>query len=179
MEVLERILKAAMQAPSAHNRQPWRFAVLIGPNSKERLAQMMGEDFECDLLADGVPPDDVWKQVDRSRRRITQAPVVVLLSLDETVGDSYPDPERQSNELLMMVQGVAMAGENLLLAAHALGLGGVWMCAPLFAQDTVREALDIPDSWQPQGLILLGYPATIPKERPRQALDEVSRFYLD
>jgi coenzyme F420-0:L-glutamate ligase/coenzyme F420-1:gamma-L-glutamate ligase len=64
----------------------------------------------------------------------------------------------------------------LLLAAHALGLGGVWVCAPLFAQETVRMTLDLPQTWQPQGMVLMGFPAKIPPQRPRKELSEVSRF---
>ena len=74
----------------------------------------------------------------------------------------------------MGVQSVAMAGENLLLAAHALGLGGVWVCAPLFTPGTVGEVLGLPASWQPQGLVLLGYPAQMPKPRPRKNIEEVT-----
>jgi coenzyme F420-0:L-glutamate ligase/coenzyme F420-1:gamma-L-glutamate ligase len=43
--------------------------------------------------------------------------------------------------------------------AHALGLGACWMCAPLFCQRTVREVLSLPDDYEPQGVVTLGYPA--------------------
>ena len=68
-------------------------------------------------------------------------------------------PSRQQSEHWMGIQSVALAGGHLLLAAWAEGLGGVWMCAPLFAQAAASQALDLPGSWQPQALILLGYPA--------------------
>jgi nitroreductase len=63
-----------------------------------------------------------------------------------------------------------MAGQNLLLAAHQLGLGACWMCAPLFCPQTVRDALNLPADWQPQGLIALGYPAES-KTKSREPLD--------
>jgi nitroreductase len=93
------------------------------------------------------------------------------------VGDNYPDARRQQAEYLMSVQSVAMAGQNLLLAAHAEGLGGVWVCAPLFAQEAVRQALNLPGEWHPQGMLLLGYPAVVPKTRPRRPVSEVTRTY--
>jgi F420 biosynthesis protein FbiB-like protein len=175
-DVLECILETATWAPSAHNRQPWRFAALVSPQAKSRLAETMGADFHHDLLADGLSEEEAESQVARSRQRITEAPAAILLCLDTNVGDSYPDPRRQWAEALMGAQGVAMAGQNLLLAAQAEGLGGVWMCAPLFAPQTVRAALELPKEWQPQGLILLGYPARIPEARPRRPVAEVTRF---
>ena len=172
-EALQRILETATWAPSAHNRQPWRFVVLTGEASRTRLADAMGDDFRRDLLADNLPHEQVEAQVERSRQRIIEAPAAILLCLDSAEMDTYPDERRQQAEYLMAVQGVAMAGQNLLLAAHAEGLGAVWMCAPLFAPETGRCALALPDTWEPQGLVLLGYPAKISPARPRRKLDEL------
>lgn len=176
-ETLEQILETATHAPSAHNRQPWRFAVLTTDEAKNRLAEAMGAEFRRDLAADGLPPEEVEAQVNRSEARIRQAPVSVLLCMDPTVGDEYPDPARRQAELTMAMQSTAMAGYALLLAAYAEGLGGVWMCAPLFAPDAARRALDLPAAWQPQGLILLGYPAKIPRPRGRRPFGEVTLFF--
>jgi coenzyme F420-0:L-glutamate ligase / coenzyme F420-1:gamma-L-glutamate ligase len=91
--------------------------------------------------------------------------------------DRYPDRARQHNEWTMAVQSTAMAGQNLLLAAHAAGLGACWMCAPLFCPDAVREVLELPESWQPQGLVTLGYPA---EEREKSRLPLAERvLWLD
>jgi nitroreductase len=69
-----------------------------------------------------------------------------------------------------------MAGENLLLAAHAEGLGACWMCAPLFAPDVVRQVLDLPPNWEPQGLVLIGHAAGPTRPRRRRTVDEVTRW---
>lgn len=175
-ELLDRILETATWAPSSHNRQPWRFAILITTAAKARLAEEMGAAFRRDLLADGLPPGEAEKLVERSRDRIMDAPLSIVLCLDPTLGDSYPDPARQMAEYLMGVQSVALAAGTLLLAAHAEGLGGVWVCAPLFAPEAVRRALDLPLEWQPQGLLLLGWPAKVPQPRPRRAVEEISVF---
>ncbi len=157
--VITRLLDAAVWAPSAHNRQPWRFCVLQTDTIKVTLARAMGARLEHDLTADGAPPDLIARDVERSYNRITSAPVVIVVALSMVDMDVYHDPRRDHNEYVMAVQSVAMAGQNLLVAAHELGLGACWMCAPLFCPDVVRTTLDLPADWQPQGMITVGYPA--------------------
>lgn len=173
---LERILTSAIQAPSAHNRQPWRFVILDQPAGRERLVLAMEAGFAQDLRKDGLSEAKVQKQLLRSRGRILGAPLAVILCLDETEMDQYPDAKRQAAERLMAAQSVALAGGTLLLAAHAEGLGGVWMCAPLFAQESIIQELDLPGHWQPQALLLVGYPASDPVLRPRKPLEEVVQY---
>lgn len=156
--LVERLLEAAIWSPSAHNRQPWRFVVLETAQAKQGLARAMGARLRRDLAADGAPPEVIDADAGRSYERLTGAPVLIVLCLSMADMDSYPDERRSANEFLMAVQSVAMAGQNILLAAHEAGLGACWMCAPLFCPDVVREALALPDDWQPQGLITLGYP---------------------
>ena len=176
-DALQRMLEAATWAPSSHNCQPWRFAVLTNPEIKAALADAMADELRHDLLADGLPPEEIEAQAFRSRRRIIEAPAAILFCLDVTQGDQFPDEARRQAETLMGVQSVAMAGQNLMLAAHAEGLGGVWVCAPLFAPQAVRRALDLPGEWQPQGLLLVGYPAQVPSSRPRRTVAEITRYY--
>ncbi|NLH09037.1 MAG: nitroreductase family protein [Chloroflexi bacterium] len=169
-EVLLRLLDAATWAPSAHNRQPWRFVVLESEASKRLLADTMAAQLAADLRADGVSEEAIAKDTGRSRQRLTGAGALVVVCLTMADMDTYPDERRQSFEHQMAVQGVAMAAQNLLLAAHAEGLGAVWMCAPLFCQAAVREALDLPPDYEPQGVIALGYPAE-ERTRSREPLE--------
>ena len=157
--LIEAVLDAGTWAPSAHNRQPWRFAVLQDLASKEKLALAMGQRLRADLEADYVPPEVIDKDVSRSYDRITSAPVLIVLSLSMTDMDTYSDDKRNQNEYIMAVQSTAMAGQNILLAAHGFGLGACWMCAPLFCPDVVVDTLDLPTDWQPQGIITMGYAA--------------------
>jgi len=176
MDVMERLLTAATWAPSAHNRQPWRFVVLTAPDDKARLARAMGDRLRADRLADGDDPEAVARDADRSHTRLTEAPVVVAVCLTMRDMDHYPDVRRKQAEYTMVVQSVAMAVQNLLLAAHAEGLGACWMCAPLFCSDTVREALALPDDWEAQALITLGYPASGGKSASRKPLADVAAW---
>lgn len=170
-EVIDRLLNAAAWAPSAHNRQPWRFAVVTGPEAKEQLASQMGARLRADRTRDSDPDDAIESDVRRSYTRITSAPCVIVVCLTMDDMDVYPDERRAAAEQLMAVQGVALAIQNLLLAAAVEGLGACWMCAPLFCQETVAESLGLPASWQAQGLITLGYAASRGKEPVRRPID--------
>ena len=169
------MIEAATRAPSAHNRQPWRFHIVRDTEGKARLAKAMGDRLRADRSKDGDDPELIRQDVERSSARINGAPalIAVCLTLDDM--DTYPDARRGAAEFLMAVQSTAMAAQILLLKAQAEGLGACWMCAPLFCVETVRGALDLPDSWQPQGLILLGYPAEPGKIRERKPLGEIVR----
>ncbi len=173
--LIEQMLTAATWAPSAHNRQPWRFAVITQARTKHKLAAAMGSKLRVDLAADGLSSALIEKDADRSYQRITNAPLLILLCLTMADMDSYPDEQRQKNEWLMAVQSTALAGQNLLLAAHALGLGACWMCAPLFSPDIVRQTLDLPTDWQPQALITAGYPAET-RQKTRKPLESCVLF---
>ena len=174
--VLRDILHTATFAPSAHNRQPWRFVVLTDSSAKIQLSDAMAEEFQRDLEKDQVPPEEIAKRVSRSRERITGAPVVVILCLDMSEMDEYPDTRRKKAEYIIATQSAANAGMQLLLAAHAEGLAGVWVCSPMFAQETVQKALNISSTWEPQAMFLLGYPAETPAFRERKSLEEVVKF---
>ncbi len=171
--VIERILLAATRAPSAHNRQPWRFAVLEDHPSKDRLATAMGRRLQQDRMADGDDLKSIEDDVARSYARLTEAPLVFVVCVDGRDMDQYSDKRRNEAEYLMAVQSTAMAAQNLLLAAQTEGLGACIMCAPLFCPDVVSDTLALPSQWQPQMLITVGRSANSGRDRPRLALEEV------
>lgn len=168
--LLEDILTAATWAPSAHNRQPWRFCAVTTESVKLTLSRRMGDRWRQDLTADGADPAAIEERVAISHARITGAGALVVASVSMEDMDIYPDPRRAEAEWLMAVQSAALACQNLLLAAHHYGLGACWMCAPLFVPELVQEVLELPESWHPQALITLGYPAES-KRRDREPLE--------
>lgn len=172
---IERLLAAATWAPSAHNRQPWRFVVIDDGGTQERLAGAMNAALRADLAADGLPPDRVEAHAARRRKRLTRAPVLILLCMTMADMDCYPDQKRRRAEWTMATQSVALAGQNLLLAAHAEGLGACWLCAPLFCPDVVRDTLGLPGDWEPQAFISLGWPDESP-QREREPLNTRVKF---
>jgi coenzyme F420-0:L-glutamate ligase / coenzyme F420-1:gamma-L-glutamate ligase len=173
-EILERVLEAARWAPSPHGRQPWRFAVLRREETRERLADAMGEEWRANLEMDGQGAEIVEKRLEGSRKRLMDAPVLILLCLYLENLDEYPDAERQSGETTMAVQSLGAAAQNALLAAYDLGLDAGWMCAPLFCPEKVVGALGLDQKLIPHALLTLGYAeGDPPKRRSRLPLNEL------
>ena len=163
------LLEAARWAPSAHNRQPWRFCVVTSDEAKTELSRQMSEQWQRDLGADGADPEYIARRIAISHARLTTSPVLIVPCVTMEDMDVYPDKQRSEAEFVMAVQSVALACENLLLAAHDLGLGASWLCAPLFVPALVRGVLGLPDHWQPQAILTVGYPAES-KEKDRAPL---------
>jgi coenzyme F420-0:L-glutamate ligase/coenzyme F420-1:gamma-L-glutamate ligase len=173
---LQRLLQAAVTPPSAHNRQPWRFMLLQDFWIQLALADAMGRRLREDRTKDGDDPAAIERDVARSRARITGAPVVLVVCVTMEEMDVYADASRARAEFLLAVQSTAMAAQNLMLAAHGEGLSSCWMCGPFFCP-VVRATLDLPEQWEPQALVTIGFPAGPASRRPRKPLFEVVRRY--
>jgi coenzyme F420-0:L-glutamate ligase/coenzyme F420-1:gamma-L-glutamate ligase len=174
-ELIRRLMEAACAAPSAHNTQPWRFAVLRDPGTRRNLAERMAAAYRKDAAAAGRPAEEVLGRNRRSVERITAAPAAILACAD--LACLPPDAGRAAaGERLLLAQSVAAAVENLLLAAQAAGLGACWICAPAFCPQAVRASLGLDPGWEPQALVLIGYPAEQPGESERRPIDEVARW---
>jgi len=173
-ELVDRVLEAARWAPSPHGRQPWRFAVIRRQDTKTRLADAMGEEWRSNLEMDGQAAEVVEKRLEGSRRRLVEAPVLVLLCLYLEDLDAYPDEGRQAGETTMAVQSLGAAAQNALLAAYDSDLDAGWMCAPLFCPERVTEALGLDHALVPHALLTLGYAAgDPPRRRSRMPLEEL------
>jgi nitroreductase len=144
-ETVTELLKAAMQAPSAHNKQPWHFVVI---RNKDTMNKIM-EFHEYSKMLRG-------------------AQVVIAVCADVANYDFIP----------YWPQDCSAATENILLAAHGLGLGTTWMGvypAPNYPEK-IAEILNIPEGIVPFNLISIGYPS---EERiPASRFDE-SRIHFE
>lgn len=156
--ILDTIVESACLAPAPHHSRPWRFAVAESPAARRSLAREMGERWRTDLASDGIDETRIDGLVAASVRRIEGAPAAVLGCLTHDGLDRYPDARRRQAEWSMALLSLGAAFENLLLAASAAGLAACWVAAPVFCPDTARDALGLPDDWQPQAMALVGYP---------------------
>lgn len=191
---IEKILDAAIQAPSGSNAQPWHFIVIEDRN----LSRTMREAVDRKMNEILTWPETKGREryVEAYRYYFTffdQAPLVIaVLGKDhQTVarkvikehGAKGP-PSSEAKGLSSSEakerkapgsaqQSVAAAIENLLLAATALGYGACWMTGPLIAAEELEQLLGVEEPWYLVALIPLGYPGQSPNPRPRRGLDKV------
>lgn len=166
--LIAELLEHACWAPSPHNSQPWRFTVLFRRDDKERLARAMAERLEAELRARRAPDEEIRRQVDRSHERISTAPVAVLCSLTPEGLVPHRDERMRSLEWDMAIQSVGAVLQSVFLLAYDRGLGTCWMAAPMYCPDVVRDALSLPPTYEPQALVLMGYPAREGRKRERR-----------
>ena len=169
--VIKEIVKAAAWAPSAHNAQPWRFVILTNKTNKRGLAEVMAQVWLKELDEDGVLKTEREALVTISVNRFSKAPVLILACLTYENLDKYTDEKRTTIERDLAIQSLGAAIQNLLLMAHAKGLGACWFCAPNFCKQEIRKILEIPKEFEPQALITIGYADEKPKPPIRKNIE--------
>lgn len=151
-ETIEQVLEAATWAPNHHLTQPWRFVVLAG-----EARRALGEAIARATV--GVPATEEERVAfDRASAKPLRAPVVLAVAV-EPAGGKIPEIEE--------VAAGAAAVQNLLLAAHALGLAAIWRTGSGCYQAAVKKHLGFGSASHLLGLVYLGYPVTDPPIRER------------
>lgn len=174
---LNLVLRAGICAPSAHDSRPWKLVAVASPDGRERLRLALARRFREDMESAGFAPGEIARRLERSQGIFSAAPVLLVLFARVSTPDNPLAPHK-GVEPLLTAQSVALAGGQMLLAAHSLGLGACWFAAPLFCPDDVCDACGMAaDSWAPQGLITLGYPEGESREKRPPTLEE-SVLYL-
>lgn len=147
-EEVERLIDAARWAPSAGNIQPWEFVIVTRAETKRRLSvAALDQTF------------------------IEEAPVVIVVCADEARSASRYGG-RGAN--LYCLQDTAAATQNILLAAHALGLGACWIGA--FREDAVKAVLEPPRNLRPVAIIPVGHPAEKPSAPPKRSISDFVHY---
>jgi F420 biosynthesis protein FbiB-like protein len=167
-EALQAILLAGTQAPSAKNRQPWRF-VVVGPDKRAEMVRVMREGIAKAKAQGEDPGSSDW-----SANVMEQAPVTVFVFNPDGV---HPWLTRSIDQMFMDVvniQSVGAAIQNMLLAALDLGIGSLWICDVFYAYEELRTWLG--EKSQMIAAVSLGYADESPGARPRKPPSEVTRW---
>ncbi|MCD6532243.1 nitroreductase family protein [bacterium] len=141
-EKLRKIMEAVRVAPSARHRQPWKFIIITDPKTKQ----------------------EIHRRAYTSKDFILEAPVLIA-----AVG--YPADYVCRNGNIAHQVDLGIAGEHLVLAATALGLGTCWIAA--FDQSELKDILGVPEDAHIVALFTLGYPDETPPPKQRKELSEI------
>lgn len=166
------LIEAAIQAPSAHNLQPWEFILIDSIEVKEKLSSKMASTWINNLKKDGKTQYEIEEKINLSKERINNAPFIILPCFDTSKVEKYGD-ERDNAEFIMGIQSVALASGNILLKATEKGFGVLWLCAPLFCPEDIRDVLGIPNHILPQEILIIGMPDEDPIKPKRRNLNDV------
>jgi nitroreductase len=165
---IEAVLRAAQQAPSGGNIQPWQFVVVTNPELRAQLGQIYRscyERYEAALLPTVGPhrsPEDEasWTRTLAASRHLAdhlgQVPVLVAVCMPDislTLSDAEGDLD-----IGTLSASVFPAVQNLVLAARALGLGAALTTVFRIRHDEVRELLGVPAHQQVVALVPIGHP---------------------
>ncbi len=167
-ELLQTILRAALQAPSGKNKQPWRWVVVTGDRRKD-MVRVMREGL-AKIQASGRSTGSA----ERSATIMEQAPVTVFVFNVSGLSPWEPHSVDQMFELLLDAQSIGAAMQNLLLAALDQGLGSVWICDVWYAYEELCGWLGTPG--QLVAAVSLGYADEAPAARPRKPMSETVQW---
>jgi len=152
-EKIEKLLSAAVQAPNHYKVRPWRFVVLTG-TARERLGDVMAASLQ------EQHPEYPQAAFDKERWKPLRSPVLIAVGVDKPAEEKVIELEN--------ICATAAAIENLLLAAHAEGLGAKWRTGSPARDPRVKEFLGFEPDQHLISFIYIGYPEfePEPKERP-------------
>jgi len=189
-EVLERLLQAAVTAPSPTNRQPWRFAVVTRASLRQQITEAVrtrAEEMKA-IIRQGHHAEDFGKYGDFFHEPLSTAAAIIVPQyrvypdlIANLVASGGGDPAKFHTAASMQAElcSTSAAVMALLQQALAEGLGACWMSGPMIARDALQGLLDIREPWKMVGAVAVGYPAELPVKQPRKPLAQVATWFED
>lgn len=174
-DALDELLKAGRAAPSAKNRQPWRY-IVFGGTQKQELLDVMQTGLEREEQGTTDLPKSRYGIPDAKNtlRIMRQAPIIIIILNTNAKSPFLPvDNDERITELCDTLS-IGASIENLLLAAEELGLGTLWIANTCFAYRELVTYLQTEQ--QLVGAVAVGYPDETPPQRPRKRLEEIVEY---
>ena len=156
-EAIEKLLDAAIQAPNHYKVRPWRFVVLTG-EGRNKLGEVMAASQQA------RHPEFPLEAFDKCRSLPLRAPVLIAVGVDK--------PSEAKVLEIENICAAAAATQNLLLAAHALGLGAKWRTGEWARDKMVKEFLGFEADQHLIGFIYIGYPEIEVEYPPRPSFED-------
>ena len=173
-EEVERVIGAGMQAPSAKNRQPWRFVVVQGA-AKTEMIRAMADGLEREERQPLLP--DSSRALAAARHTLgimAKAPVSIFVLNPLAAGGELPTNLETEFYQMANLQSIGAAIQNMTLMAVELGLGSLWICDIFFAYPELCRWLGTGE--QLVAALTLGVPTEKPHPRPRKSLVQLVQW---
>lgn len=174
-EIIEDIIYSATLAPSAKNRQPWKFIVYQG-EEKSKLVDVMHQGIKLEKITHKLMPEWAFAIPDAENtvRVMEEAPclIVVLNTNQKTPFDSIEDEKRIVEICDSLSIGAAI--ENMILTATSYGLGTLWIANTCFAYNELIDFIET-DS-QLTGIVAIGFANETPAKRPRKPVADIVEY---
>ena len=174
-EIIEDIIYSATLAPSAKNRQPWKFIVYQG-EEKSKLVDVMHQGIKLEKITHKLMPEWAFAIPDAENtvRVMEEAPclIAVLNTNQKTPFDSIEDEKRIVEICDSLSIGAAI--ENMILTATNYGLGTLWIANTCFAYNELIDFIET-DS-QLTGIVAIGFANEAPAKRPRKPLTDIVEY---
>jgi len=188
LAAVRRVLSAATRAPSARGAEPWAFVVVrdaarrAAIAARYRAAWDAGERFTAETDADrDVRERPHYARMMRGARdlaaHLAEVPVLVVCCLDHAALGPIAGPDGTLTSPVAAYASIFPAVQNLLLAAHALGLGTTLTTLHRLFEHDLRTLLALPATVEPVAIVPLGWPRDRPGPTRRKPVDEVA--FLD
>ena len=174
-EIIEDIIYSATLAPSAKNRQPWKFIVYQG-EEKSKLVDVMHQGIKLEKITHKLMPEWAFAIPDAENtvRVMEEAPclIAVLNTNQKTPFDSIEDEKRIVEICDSLSIGAAI--ENMILTATSYGLGTLWIANTCFSYNELIDFIET-DS-QLTGIVAVGFANEAPAKRPRKPLTDIVEY---
>ena len=174
-EIIEDIIYSATLAPSAKNRQPWKFIVYQG-EEKSKLVDVMHQGIKLEKITHKLMPEWAFAIPDAENtvRVMEEAPclIAVLNTNQKTPFDSIEDEKRIVEICDSLSIGAAI--ENMILTATSYGLGALWIANTCFAYNELIDFIET-DS-QLTGIVAIGFANEAPAKRPRKPVADIVEY---
>jgi nitroreductase len=166
-DAVERLLAAAIQAPSGKNRQPWRLVTVRGDKRDEMIGVMR------EAIAAFKARGEDTGSAEWTAKIMERAPLTVFVLNPHGIDPWLEHSVDQIFQELVDVQSIGAAIQNMLLAATDLGIGSLWIADVLYAATELKAWLG--ETGQLVAAVSFGVPDEHPDARPRKPFDEVVR----
>lgn len=174
-DLIGQIVEAARLAPSAKNRQPWKFIAYTG-TQKDSLLDVMEISLKKEQTTHALLPDSHNGLPDafNTLKIMKSAPVtIIVININASSPFEPIDADRRITEICDTLS-IGAAIENMLLTAAELGIGSLWIANTCYAYDDLVKFVG--ENGQLAGAVALGYPDESPSQRPRKPLGEILKF---